>query len=191
MFDHFLEWKILVENQTGKRIKCLRTDNGLEFLNEKFASLCKSAGISRHLTTARTPQHNGLAERFNRTILEKVRCLLSNAQMPRTFWGEAVNTATYIINRSPSTTLDFKTPHEVWTGQAPNLKHMKVFGCAAYAHVRQDKLLPRAKKCLFLVCPEGVKAYKLWCLELGEHKVHSQQRCDLQRARYALENCSN
>lgn len=85
VFDRFIEWKNFVENQTGKKLKCLRTDNGLEFLNDKFASLCKSAGINRHLTVAGTPQQNGLAERYNRTILERVRCKLSNAQLPRVF----------------------------------------------------------------------------------------------------------
>lgn len=56
VFDRFLEWKTLIENQTGKRIKVLRTDNGLEYLNEKFTNLCKTSGINRHLTTAKTPQ---------------------------------------------------------------------------------------------------------------------------------------
>lgn len=108
VFERFLEWKTLLENQTGQKIKYLRTDNGLEYLNDKFANLCKSSGISRHLTTTRTPQQNGLAERFNRTILERVRCMLSNAQLPKTFWGEAVNTAVYVINRSSSSALNLK-----------------------------------------------------------------------------------
>lgn len=80
VYNTFVEWKVLIENQTGNRIKYLRTDNGLEYLSERFTDLCKNSGITRHLTTPRTPQQNGLAERFNRTILERVRlcCLMQN-----------------------------------------------------------------------------------------------------------------
>lgn len=67
--------------------------------------------------------------------------------------------------------LNFKTPQEIWTGKAPSLIHLQVFGCSAYAHVRQDKLEPRAKKCIFLGYPEGVKGYKYWCIEEGSKKV--------------------
>ena len=71
-FDNFKGWKTLVENQTSRKIKRLRTDNGLEFCSEPFNDFCKDNGIARHKTVAGTPQQNGLAERFNRTILERV-----------------------------------------------------------------------------------------------------------------------
>lgn len=87
------------------------------------------------------------------------------------FLGEAVNTAAYIINRSPSIALNFKTPQELWFGKTPKLNHMRIFGYAAYAHTRQDKLDPRAEKCMFLGYPSGVKGYILWSLEKGDNKV--------------------
>ena len=77
VFEKFLTWKNLVENQTGKTIKVIRTDNGLEFCNSQMDALCSKFGIKRHKTTPYTPQQNGVAERMNRTLLEKVRCLLS------------------------------------------------------------------------------------------------------------------
>lgn len=135
-FDRFVEWKTMIENRTNRKIKYLRTDNGLEFLNEKFNNLWKISRINRHLTADGNPQQNDFVERFNRTILEKVKCMLSNSKLPRTFWGEAVNTTLYLINRSPSTALNFKTRQEVWSGHPPNFKHLRVFGCAAYAHTR-------------------------------------------------------
>ena len=64
-----------------------------------------------------------------------------------------------------STALKFKTPDEVWSGHPPDYSRLRVFGCNAYAHVRKDKLEPRALECIFLGYPEDVKAYKLWCLE--------------------------
>ena len=69
-----------------------------------------------------------------------------------------------------STTLNFKTLEELWFGHPPDYKNLKVFGCSAYAHVRQDKLKPWAVKCVFLGYLEGVKAYRLWCLEPGRRK---------------------
>ena len=108
-FKCFKQWKLLVENQTGRHVKLLRTNNGLEYLSEEFNEFCKDNGIRRHKTVRLTPQQNGLAERMNRTILERVRCMLSNAKLANSFWGEAVNTACYLINRCPSSAIEFLT----------------------------------------------------------------------------------
>ena len=118
----------------------------------------------------RTPQQNELAERFNRALLERTRCMLISAGLPKVFWAEAVTTTAFLINKCPSTALSFKTPKEVWSGHPPNYSKFRVFGCSAYAHIRQDKLEPRAFKCIFLGYSEGVKAYKLWCVEPGMRK---------------------
>ncbi|KAG8498902.1 hypothetical protein CXB51_005261 [Gossypium anomalum] len=106
VFSAFKSWKIMIEKQTGKQIKYLRTDNGLEFCSDEFNRLCKSEGIVRHLTVRHTPQQNGVAERMNRTIMEKVRCMLSNANLPKSFWAEAASTACFLINRSPSVAIE-------------------------------------------------------------------------------------
>ncbi|KZV56298.1 hypothetical protein F511_00295 [Dorcoceras hygrometricum] len=169
-FKAFKDWKMMVETQTGKKIKKLRTDNGLEYCSTEFKDFCKQEGIVRHYTVPNTPQQNGLAERMNRTILERVRCMLADSGLPRMFWAEAVVTASYLINRCPSTALEFKTPQEVWTGHRPDFSNLRAFGCTAFAHIRQDKLQPRAKKCVLLGYPENVKGYKLWCIETGEER---------------------
>ena len=169
-FNTFVNWKTLIENQTGKKIKMLRTDNGLEFCSDEFNRYCQDVGIRRHNTVIKTPQQNGIAERMNRTLIERVRCMLNAAGLGKQFWGEALKTACYLINRSPSTALNFKTPQEYWTGQPPGIDHLRIFGCTAYAHIRQDKLEPRALKCCFIGYPDGVKGYKLWCLEEGFKK---------------------
>ena len=161
-FQKFKDWKRMVELQTGKKVKKLRTDNGLEYINDEFNKFCRDEGMVRHKTVTNTPQQNGLAERMNRTLLERVRCMLSSANLPNKFWAEAVNTAAYLVNRCPSAAIDFKTPEEVWSKSPPNYENLKVFGCVAYAHVKQGKLEPRAKKCMFIGYPDGVKGYKLW-----------------------------
>nr|GEX67325.1 retrovirus-related Pol polyprotein from transposon TNT 1-94 [Tanacetum cinerariifolium] len=70
-FGKFKDWKHLVENQTGRMVKKLRTDNGLKFCNREFEQLSIESGIARHLTVVRTSQQNGLAERKNRTLMNK------------------------------------------------------------------------------------------------------------------------
>jgi transposase InsO family protein len=138
VFDRFKEFKALVENQTEKRIKVLRMDNGGEFCGNEFEELCKKCGIERKKTTPYTPQQNGVAERMNMMLMEKSRCMLSGVGLGQELWAEAVGTACYLVNRSPSSTLDDKTPHEVWTGKKPSLTHLRVFGCDAYVHVPKE-----------------------------------------------------
>ena len=111
-FLTFMNWKTLVENQTGRKIKKLRTDNGLEFCNSEFDTFYANHGIARHLTVLGHPQQNGVAERMNCTLLERVRCMLSNAGLwhKREFWAEAASSACYLVNRSPYSAIDFQIP---------------------------------------------------------------------------------
>ncbi|KAH9648352.1 hypothetical protein KPL70_025549 [Citrus sinensis] len=166
VFNKFKEWKTLVENQTGKKVKKLRIDNGLEFCNQQFSSYCANEGIARHKTVRLTPQHNGLAERINRTLMDKVRCMLVQAKLPKGLWAKTLLTTNYLVSLSPSAALDFKTPFEIWHGKPASYVNLKVFGCPTYAHVNQGKLAPRALKGQFLGYPDGVKGYKLWCTDL-------------------------
>ena len=85
VFVTFKQWKALIEKQTGKKIKRLRTDNGLEFCSGEFNEFCKNEGIARHCTVRHTPQQNGVAERMNRTLLERARCMLSHAGLSKDF----------------------------------------------------------------------------------------------------------
>jgi hypothetical protein len=150
----------MIERQTDRKVKVLPTDNGGEFCSAAFNDYCRQEGIVGQHTIPYTPQQNGVAERMNRTIISKARCMLSNTKMNKRFWAEAANTACYLINRSPSIPLNKKTPIEVWSGTPVDYSQLKVFGCTAYAHVDNGKLEPRAIKCLFLGYGSGVKGYK-------------------------------
>uniref|UniRef100_A0A2N9H6T1 Integrase catalytic domain-containing protein n=1 Tax=Fagus sylvatica TaxID=28930 RepID=A0A2N9H6T1_FAGSY len=164
-FAKFKIWKAKVENQTERKIKCLRTDNGTEYRDGDFLKFYEEHGIKRHFTVRKTPQQNGVAERLNRTITETARCLRMNAELPKIFWKEAVDMACYIINRSSRVALDGKVAEEVWTGQEVDYSFMRIFGCPAYVHISgedRSKLDPKSKKCIFLGFKKGVKGYKLW-----------------------------
>ena len=88
----------MVENQTEKKIKVLRTDNGGEFCGNEFEEFCKKCGIARQKTTPYTPQQNGVAERMNRTLMEKARSMLSGVELGQELWAEAVGTTCYLVN---------------------------------------------------------------------------------------------
>ena len=108
---------------------------------------------------------------MNRTIFDKLRCLLIGSGLSQSFWGEAVVTAAYLINRSPFTAISLKTPEELWIGRPPSSKHLRVFGCACYAHQSEGKLEPWALKGVFLGYPLGVKGYRLWLRDQKDYKV--------------------
>ena len=91
--------------------------------------------------------------------------MLSISQLPKTFCLEAASTTCYLINRSPSVSIEKKTPQELWFGSPATYSDLKIFGCHAYAQVVNGKLEPRSVKCIFLGYKSGVKGYKLWCLE--------------------------
>jgi transposase InsO family protein len=88
----------------------LRTDNAREFCGNEFEWFCKKCGISRRNTTPYTPQQNGVAERMNMTLMEKSRCMLSGVRLGKELWAEAVGIACYLVNRSPSSAMDYNTP---------------------------------------------------------------------------------
>ncbi|KAH9704495.1 retrovirus-related pol polyprotein from transposon TNT 1-94-like protein [Citrus sinensis] len=184
VLEIFVKWKKLVETQTGRKIKVLRSDNGGEYTSDPFLQVCQSEGIKRHFTVRHTPQQNGVAERMNRTLLEKVRCMLSNAGLDKKFWVEAVSYASHLVNRRPSTAIGGKTPMEMWSGKhAQDYDSLRIFGCPAYYHVKDGKLDPRARKSIFIGFKCGVKGFKLWDLE-DKKFVENKTKEVLQRVEF-------
>ena len=97
VFDTFKKWKALVENETGKRLKFLRSDNGGEYCSKEFDRYCYENGIFREKTVPGTPQENGVSERMNKTIMEHTRCMRLHAILPLQFWGDVVDIVVYLI----------------------------------------------------------------------------------------------
>ncbi len=110
------------------------------------------------------PQQNELAERANRSIVERARCLLIDASLLKEYWAEATATAVYLLNRGPSSILRGKTAKELWTEKPPNVEHLRVFGCRAWVHIpreRRDKWDPKANELTFVGYEEHTKGYRL------------------------------
>ncbi|MBW0524306.1 hypothetical protein O181_064021 [Austropuccinia psidii MF-1] len=139
----------------GKKIREVVHDNGGEFVNSKFTGLFKRFGIDHLLTAPFTPQQNPIAERGNRTLLEKIRVLLADYQVPTDWWGEACSTATYLLNRTPVSTIGFQAPICKWKDLTSlQLDHLHPFGCTAVMHIpkakRVSKVDPTGSLCMFL-----------------------------------------
>ncbi|KAK8708192.1 hypothetical protein V6N13_059237 [Hibiscus sabdariffa] len=155
--ERFKEFKNEVQNQHGKSIKALRSDRGGEYLSQDFDELLKECGIVSQLTPPGTPQWNGVSERRNRTLLDMVRSMMSHTDLATSFWGYALETAAFTLNRVPSKSVQ-KTPHEMWTGRRPNMSFMKIWGCKAYVkHQMSTKLEPKLEKCTFVGYPKETK----------------------------------
>ena len=153
----------MLERQTGYTVKRIRSDNGGEFINTELDTFYQSKGIKSETSVPYTPQQNGKAERLNRTLLDKARPMLADANLPKFLWAEAIVTANYLRNRSPISSQD-TTSYELFHGTKPDLSHLRTFGARAYAHVPtvlRTKLDAVSEPGRFIGYPANTKGYKI------------------------------
>jgi hypothetical protein len=162
----FKDWIVKVERFTERKVKAVRSDNGGEYTSKEFEDHPRLLGIEHQTTVPYSSQQNGVAERSNRTIVERTIALLYSERLPLSLWAEVMNTVVYLKNRSPTRSLKDQTPLEAYAGVRPDLSRLRVIGCAAWSLVRKgtrdSKLHPRATLCCFLGYAAKQKAYKLW-----------------------------
>jgi transposase InsO family protein len=139
VFNKFKEFKALIENLSEIKIKILRSDNGGEYTSKEFVNFCKDVGIKRELTTPYNPQQNGVAERKNRMIMEAVKTMIHDQDLPMCLWEEAAMTTVYVKNQLSHSALGFKTPEEMFTRKKPEVSHLKIFGCPVFIHILKEK----------------------------------------------------
>ena len=166
MSAKFMEWKAMVELQSGKVLREFQSDNGGEYISSDFKTYLKSCGILHRTSTPYTPQQNGKAERSIRTVLERALSMLRAANLSDGFWQDAVETAVHLINRSTRTGLKRMTPEESWSGVRPDVANLRVFGCPAYVlipkELRTGKLAHKTRRCVFLGYSSTRKAWRFW-----------------------------
>ena len=109
-------------------MKFLRSDRADEYLSYEFGLQLKQCGIVSQLTPPGTPQRNGVSERCNNNLLGMVLSMMSLTSLPLSFWGYALETATFTLNRAQSKSVE-TTPYELWFGKKPKLSFLKVWGC--------------------------------------------------------------
>ena len=160
--DAFMEFRNVFE-QDGRRIKSIRTDGGGEYLKQ-MAALCQEHGIHHEETAPYTPHQNGVAERANRTICERIRSIIAETGLPKALWAEIARTVVYLKNRSPTRSLKDKTPYEALYGDKPDLSHLIAVGTKAMPHIpksKNQKLDSRAGEGI-MVGYGGSNQYRIW-----------------------------
>ena len=159
------EYYKITKKNSKEKMECWRSDGGGEFNSNEVKEYCKRKGIRQQITPPDTPQWNGTAERMNRTIIEKVRCMLLDSGLDHQLWAEAAATAAYLYNRTPCKGLGGKTPYEAWTGFKPALGHLRTFGCQAHVQVLEKdrkKLDPKTIKLTFVGYDLENGSYRFW-----------------------------
>jgi transposase InsO family protein len=162
VFSKFKEFKALIENISERNINILRLDNGGEYTSKEFAKFCKYFGIKRDLTTAYNPQQNGVVERKNKTIMEALKTMIHDKDLPMYLWAEVVKTTVYVKNRLSHSALGFKAPEEMFSEKKPKVIHLKIFICPVFVHIpkeKRTKLDPSGKKRIFVGYCEVSKAF--------------------------------
>lgn len=171
VFTIFKDFRAMIENQTDRKIKILRSDNGGECESNNFRKYLTADGIINQTSAAHTPQQNGRAERMNRTLIERAKSLLFDADLPKCYWAEAVSMAAYLINRSYNSTHG-STPEEKFTNRKVNVSDLKLFGNTVMVHVpkaNRRKLDAKVSKMIFVGYDDTTKGYR--CIDKTNRKL--------------------
>jgi hypothetical protein len=154
------ELKVVV-NQIEKKVKRIITDGGGEFVNRDMSLWLGERGITHLVTTRNTPQHNGTAERMNRTIMEKARTIRIDSGLDKNLWAELVSTAVFLYNCNPKT-----NPYLRMWAEEPRLDAIKPIGTKVFYSIHHfakvGKMDPRCRKGILIGFDEGMKSYRIW-----------------------------
>ena len=152
-----------METQSGHKLKILTTDNG-ELVSKSMTEWCTTHGIDHQLTTPYTSAQNGRTERLHRTLLGRARAMRLACNAPASMWDKFVATAAYLTNLTASSSINGKTPHELWFGRIPSLSHLREIGCHAFAlkQTHTPKIFQCSTPCTLIGYAPHSKAYRLW-----------------------------
>lgn len=188
VFEKFREFVNMAESKFNCKVSKLRCDNGGEYTAKAFIEFCKMKGIVLDYTVPYTPQQNGKAERKNRSLVERSRAMIEDSGIPKEFWGEAIRTVNYVMNRGISANMYGVTPAELWYGYKPDVSNLKVFGCVAHSHIPKElrtKLDTKTEKCVMLgYAPTG---YRLW--DVKKEKIIISRDVEFDENKFYFKNC--
>ena len=137
-------------------------------MSYEFGLHLKICGIVSQLTPPGTPQRYGVSEGRNRTLLDMMRSMMYLTDLPLLFWGYALDTTAFTLNRAPSKSIE-TTPYELWFGKKPKLSFLKFWGCDAYVKKFQpDKLEPKSEKYVFIEYPKVTIRYTFYHRSKGK-----------------------
>ena len=144
----------MVKNQYKCTVHQWMSDGGGEYKSEAFDSMLREQGIRILQSAPHTPQQNGRAERFMRTMMDKSEAMRHTACIPASWWNFSIEHAVHVYNRTPMRRHDWRTPFEILNGEQPSVERLRVFGCGAWVHipadVRVNKLAPKSELMTYL-----------------------------------------
>jgi hypothetical protein len=163
-FAYYKKYEAWVKVQRGGQIRIFGCDRGGKFMSNEFSEHLENARMVRHLTVYDSPASNGAVERANRTHMEGARAMMEAAGLPKNLWTEAVHHHVWIRNRVPTCALpEMKTPHEIGSGEKPDLSVVRPWGCKAWVRrLGIGKLEPRAEECRFVGIDSESKGYRIY-----------------------------
>lgn len=128
------------ENLTSNEMKKFRCDNRREYLNNRIFKLASKKGILIDPCPPYVHELNGVAEKFNRTIMSSARCLIDEPKLSLRYWLEVVKTATFLKNRIlTKSAVEIKRPFEIFFQKRPNLSDLKLFGSKVFVRAPEEK----------------------------------------------------
>lgn len=184
--ETFITFKALIENHFGSKIQNLYSDNGGEYI--ALRSFLSEHGISHLTSPPHTPEHNGVAERKNRHIVETGLTLLHQASLPTTFWTYSFAAVVYLINRMPMPQLNHQSPYIKLFGRSPNYLKLRVFGCTCFPWLRpyaQHKLDARSIPCVFLGYSITQNAYL--CLHRQTGRIYTSRHVQFDESSFPFQ----
>jgi hypothetical protein len=156
-----------LRSRLNRGVEILRTDGGGEWTSKEFELWLQGEGIVHHTTAPYTPEKNGVAERYNRTLMESARCMLYAKSVPLSLWAEAVHHANYVLNRTLTKGNDV-TPYEAYFNVKPDVSNLFIFGSKVYYHVPKElrrKLDAKCKVGIVVGICDTTKAFRIWDFE--------------------------
>ena len=147
-------------------VRAVRCDGAGEYVSADFQEYASRCGFTIHKTAPHSQQQNGVAERYNRTLFTRVRCVLADAALPLELWNHVALAVNYVINLSPTKALShtkYVSPLHAWHDTVPDLSHLRVIGAHVFVHIEKaSKLMPRSWRGRFLGYAGNSRGYKVW-----------------------------
>jgi hypothetical protein len=162
--DELIKLIIHLQVRTGRTVERFHSDGGGEFRSSSFRSFLDQNGTRFTHTTASTPEHNGVAERMNRTLLELTRVLLIGASAPEEMWGEALCWAAHLYNVTPHPVSNDTAPFKLLFNFCYNIQKLRVWGCDAHVRIlpdKQSKIQPRTWSGVFVGFDQETSSYRI------------------------------
>jgi len=173
--NELIKWIKQKQVKTGKSLKVLHSDGGGEFDNQVMKDFLADNGTQQSFTTPGTSEHNGVAERKNRSLETIARCMLQESNAPKELWPEALIHSADIENHISQGSIDGQIPYERFHSEKPvmDLRKLHVFGCDAFVMLSDDpgKFDARSEEGIYLGYSQEQHAHRVLVLSTMKEKV--------------------